>query len=356
MSKKTLLSPLLISTVAMIAFLVYLNLPEAEQQGKGSRPGGGGATGVVAFTVVETDFPVTVEALGTARANEAVSLTAQQSDVIQEIYFDDGDVVEKGQLLLLMNNREEIARVNELKINIQEAQRQLKRITNLAKSSVASEQLLDEQQARVKALKAQSEVAKSRLAELELRAPFAGKLGIRQVSIGAYVGPSNIITTLDDLSKVKVDFNISENHLPSLARGQQVAAKSIAYLDETFNGIISSIDSRVDPITRSIQVRAIIDNPELKLRPGMLLQINLQKKVLRSLVVPEKALIPHEDKQFVFVIESDKAIQKEVKSGLRRPGLVQIISGLNEGDQVVTEGALKLRDGSAVSILEQVKL
>lgn len=356
MSKKALLSPLLIVTVAMIAFLVYLNLPEQAQQGKGGRPGGGGATGVIAFTVVETDFPVTVEALGTARANEAVSLTAQQSDVIQEIYFDDGDVVEKGQLLLLMNNREEIARVNELKINIQEAQRQLKRITNLAKSSVASEQLLDEQQARVKALKAQSEVAKSRLAELELRAPFAGKLGIRQVSIGAYVGPSNIITTLDDLSKVKVDFNISENHLPSLARGQQVAAKSIAYLDETFNGIISSIDSRVDPITRSIQVRAIIDNPELKLRPGMLLQINLQKKVLRSLVVPEKALIPHEDKQFVFVIESGKAIQKEVKSGLRRPGLVQIISGLNEGDQVVTEGALKLRDGSAVSILEQVKL
>lgn len=355
MSKKTLLSPLLIATVAMIALLIYLNLPEPAQQGPGGRPGGG-TTPVVAFNVVETEFPVTVEALGTARANEAVSLTAQQSDVIQEIYFDDGDVVEKGQLLLLMNNREEIARVNELGINIQEAQRQLKRITNLAKSSVASEQLLDEQQARVKALKAQSEVAKSRLAEMELRAPFAGKLGIRQVSIGAYVGPSNIITTLDDLSKVKVDFSISENHLPSLAKGQKVAAKSIAYLDETFNGIISSIDSRVDPNTRSILVRAIIDNPDLKLRPGMLLQINLEKTVLRSLVVPEKALIPNEDKQFVFVIESGEAVQKEVKTGLRRPGQVQIVSGLSEGDQVVTEGALRLRNGSAVSIIELVTL
>lgn len=356
MSKKTLLSPLLIITLAMIAFLVYLYLPEPAQQETRGRSGGGGETPVVAFKVVETDFPVIVEALGTARANEAVSLTAQQSDVIQEIYFDDGDVVKKGQLLLLMNNREEIARVNELKINIQEAQRQLKRITNLAKSSVASEQLLDEQQARVKALKAQSEVAKSRLAEMELRAPFAGKLGIRQVSIGAYVGPSNIITTLDDLTKVKVDFNISENHLPSLANGQKVAAKSIAYPDETFNGTISSIDSRVDPNTRSILVRAIIDNPKLKLLPGMLLQINLEKTVLRSLVVPEKALIPNEDKQFVFVIESGKAVQKEVKAGLRRPGIVQIVSGLNEGDQVVTEGALRLRNGSAVSIIEQVKL
>ncbi len=356
MSKKALLSPMLIVTLLLIGLLIYLNIPEQEKQGAGGPRGGSGKTPVVVFEVSKTAFPVVVEALGTARANEAVSLTAQQSDVIQEIYFDDGDVVEKGQLLLSMNNREEIARVNELRINIQEAQRQLKRITNLAKSSVASQQLLDEQQARVKALKAQLEVAKSRLAELELRAPFAGKLGIRQVSIGAYVGPNDLITTLDDLTKVKVDFNISENHLPSLAVGQKVDAASIAYPNEVFSGEISSLDSRVDPLTRSIQVRAVVDNPDLKLRPGMLLQINLQKKVLESLVVPEKALIPHEDKQFVFIVENDKVIQKEVKAGLRRPGQVQIISGIEVGDIVVTEGALRLREGSSVSVIEHVKL
>lgn len=354
MTIKKMLSPLLIATLALIGLLIFLNMPADEEQKQGRR--GGNATPVVVHTVSQTEFPVVVEALGTARANEAVSLTAQQSDVVQTILFDDGDVVEAGQLLLTLNDREEKARVNELTINLQEAQRQLKRVSNLARTSVASEQLLDEQQARVKALKAQLEVANARLAELELRAPFAGKLGIRQVSVGAFVTPSDVLTTLDDLRKIKVDFNISESHLPSLSQGQLVDAVSVAYPGETFKGQISSVDSRVDANTRSIQVRALVDNPDLKLRPGMLLQINLQKRVLESLVVPEKSIIPNEDKQFVFVIENDKALQKEVVTGLRRPGVVQIISGLNAGEKVVVEGALRLRNGSTVSILSETTL
>lgn len=354
MTFKNIVSPLLIATLALIGLLIFLNIPEQEGQKQQRR--GGNATPVVVHTVAQTDFPVIVEGLGTASANEAVLLTAQQSDVIQSIHFDDGDVVEAGQLLLTMNDREEKARVNELTINLQEAQRQLKRVSNLARTSVASEQLLDEQQARVKALKAQLEVANARLAELVLRAPFAGKLGIRQVSVGAFVTPSDVLTTLDDLRKIKVDFNISENHLPSLSQGQLVAAVSVAYPGEIFSGQISSVDSRVDANTRSIQVRALIDNPDLKLRPGMLLQINLQKHVLQSLVVPEKSIIPNEDKQFVFVIEDNKALQKEVVTGLRRPGIVQIVSGLNSGEKVVVEGALRLRNGSTVSILSEMTL
>ncbi|MFA3793090.1 efflux RND transporter periplasmic adaptor subunit [Aliiglaciecola sp. SL4] len=355
MTLKTMLSPLLIATLALIGLLVFLNYPGlAEKDGQKTKEKV--ATPVVFFEVLKTDFPVTVEALGTARANEAVSLTPLQSDVIQELYFDDGDVVKKGQLLMRMNDREEQARLNELNINLQEAQRQLKRIVNLAKSSVASQQLLDEQQAKVKTLRAQIEVANAQLSELTLSAPFTGKLGIRMVSEGAYVTPEDVITTLDDLRKVKVDFNISESHLPSLSQGQKVKAYSVAYPDEIFIGEIRSVNSRVDANTRSIQVRALIDNPDLKLLPGMLLQINLQKQVLKSLVLPEKAIIPNEDKQFVFVIEGDKVQLKEVKVGLRRPGIVQILSGLEEGQKVVTEGALRLVNGSTVSLLEQATL
>lgn len=350
MSKKALLSPMLIVTFAFIGLLVFLNLPEEETQGKANFSG---STPVITFRVSETEFPVIVEALGTVKANESVSLTTQQSDVIRGIYFEDGEVVEKGKLLISLNDQEEKARANELEINLQEAKRQLKRITNLAKESVASEQLLDEQQAKVKALSAQLDVANTRISELELRAPFSGKLGIRNVSIGAYVGPNDVITTLDDLQQVKVDFDVSENHLPSVADGQQVSAVSVAYPGEVFVGKINTVDSRVNPITRSIRIRAIIDNPDLKLRPGMLLQINLQKRVLSALVLPEKAIIPNEDQQFVFVIENGKAIQKEVKLGIRRPGKVQVVSGLTSGDIVVTEGALRLRNGSPVTILSE---
>lgn len=342
------ISPLFIAVLLLAGFLVYLNLPEETTSGDKRRI----ATPVKLHQVEQAEFAVIVEALGTARANEAVNITVQKTEVIESIEFDDGELVEKGQLLITLNNREELARVNELDINIQEAKRQLVRITNLARESVASEQLLDEQQARVKALKAQLEVAKAQLAELEIRAPFAGILGIRQVSLGALISAGETITTLDDLGQVKVDFSIAENHLSTIALGQQVSAKSIAYLGESFNGKITSIDSRVDPITRAIQVRAIVNNPELKLRPGMLLQINLQKQLLNTLVVPEKALLPVNDKQYVYVVDNGKATRKEVVVGRRKPGIAQIISGIEVGEKVVVEGTLRLRDGSTVSVLQ----
>ena len=221
----------------------------------------------------------------------------------------------------------------------------------MAQKSVASKQLLDEQEANVKALKAQLEVAKAQLEELELRAPFSGLLGVRQVSLGALVMPGDLIATLDDLHIIKMDFTIAESHLPSVRKGQQVSATSAAYPGETFEGEISSIASRVDPVTRAIQIRAIIDNKDLKLRPGMLLQINLEKDILNTLTLPEGALVPIEDKQFVFVIKGDKVERQEVKVGLRKPGIAQITSGLKEGDQVVIEGALRLREGSVVNVL-----
>jgi membrane fusion protein (multidrug efflux system) len=177
-------------------------------------------------------------------------------------------------------------------------------------------------------------------------------LGLRQVSVGALVRPGDAITTLDDLSIIKVDFNIAEVHLPSLAIGQNIRAKSIAYPDEIFEGKIVSIGSRVDPATRAIQIRANINNQDFKLRPGMLLQINLQKKMLTTLILPEASLVPIEDKHFVFVVNDAEVTRKQVKIGLRKPGKVQIVSGLNEGELVVIEGALKLRDGSKVKILD----
>ena len=348
MARTIRFSPLLIAVLLLVALLAYINLPEAEQTGKRQKS----STPVVTHTVANSEFAVVVEALGTAKANEAVSLTAQREDIVQQIAFDDGELVEKGQLLLTLNNREELARVNELEVNLQEAKRQLTRVTNLARESVASEQLLDEQQARVKALKAQLEVANARLAELQVRAPFSGKLGIRQVSVGALIGPRDVITTLDDLHRVKVDFSIAESHLPTVRVGQQVEARSIAYPGELFRGQIGSIDSRVDPVTRAIQIRAIIENPELKLRPGMLLQINLQKQLLNTITVPERALLPIEDKQFVYVVEQGKAVRKQVEVGKRKPGVAQILSGLNVGEQVVVEGTLRLRDGAAVNVLQ----
>ncbi|MFC4700427.1 efflux RND transporter periplasmic adaptor subunit [Glaciecola siphonariae] len=351
MSKFIKISPLLVGVVALVAFLIYINLPE-QAQGQGG-PRGSGQTPVVVSLASKQAFPVIVEALGTAVANESVNITAQQAETIETIAFDDGDIVEAQQILVELNNRAEEARVSELEINVAEAKRQLSRIKNLANQSAASEQLLDEQEARVKALSAQRDVAQADLEELIIRAPFSGRLGTRMVSVGSLVRPGDLITTLDDLSVVKVDFSISEVHLASVKNGQTIYASSVAYPGEQFVGKITNIDSRIDPVTRSIQVRAQLPNQDMKMRPGMLLQINLEKRVLDALVIPESALVPEGDSQFVFVVdEQEKAIKTKVKVGERKPGLVQILDGLEAGQKVISEGTLRVRDGSAVRVLD----
>ncbi len=347
MSLGSKFSPLMVGVIALGGFLGYLYLkPDVVQEARK-----GGATPVKVTSVVMRTFPVTIEALGTAKANESVTITAQRADIIASVNFDDGERVNAGQLLVQLNDREERARVQELEANIAEAERQYKRIKNLAKSSAASEQLLDEQQAKVKALQAQLDVAQAQLTDLQIRAPFAGVLGIREVSKGALVRPADVITTLDDVSLIKVDFSVAENQLASLAAGQRVMATSVAYPGEQFEGEITSIDSRIDPVTRAIMVRARINNKSNKLRPGMLLTITLEKEVLHTLVIPEKALVPIQDTQYVFVANGDKVEQRVVIIGERKPGLVQVVKGLSEGERVVSEGTLRVQDGSPVRIL-----
>ena len=351
MSKIVKFSPLLIGVVALVGFLVFINLPTEENQ---NQRRGDAETPVMVEQAKQREFPIVVEALGTAVSNESINISAQRSQTVTKVLFDDGDLVKANQPLLELNNRAEIARLNELNINVTEAKRQLERIKGLAKQSAASEQLLDEQESRVKGLIAQREVAKANLQELVVSAPFSGRLGIRQVSVGSLVRPGDSITTLDDLSTMKVDFSIAENHFSSLKNGQNIAATSVAYPGEVFTGKITNIDSRIDPRTRSIQIRAVIPNPDLKLRPGMLLQINLEKKVLNALVVPESAVVPEGNEQFVFVVNADnKAIKTFVVLGQRKPGWVQILSGLEAEQSVITQGTLRVRDGSSVRVLNK---
>lgn len=342
-------SPLFIGVIALVTFLIYINWPVEERQASQRK---GRETPVILSSANQQAFPIVVEALGTAVANESVSISSQRSQTVIKVLFEDGDLVETNQPLVELNSRAEKARLNEINVNVTEARRQLVRIKGLAKQSAASEQLLDEQESRVKSLIAQREIAEANLQELIVTAPFAGSLGVRQVSVGTLLQPGDTVTTLDDLSIMKVDFSVAENHFSSLKTGQRIDATSIAYPGQQFTGEITNIGSRIDPLTRSIQVRAKIPNPDLKLRPGMLLQINLQKRVLSALVVPESALVPEGDQQFVFVVNDDKkAIKTVVTVGERKPGWVQIIGGLKEGQKVITQGTLRVRDGSTVRVL-----
>jgi len=341
--------PLFILVAILVSLIIYLQWPEAKQEKSKFKR----VVAVKMVPVVLAEFIESVEAVGTARANEQVIITSKYSDLVDEIYFDDGQNVKKGALLVKLNNQEELAKVNELTANLSESKAHLKRLTELLSSRATSKSLVEQQEAKTKAIEAQLVSANAKLNDLTLRAPFSGVLGFREVSKGAYIDAGNVITSLDDLSSMKVDFHLPERLLTHIHVGQQVTAFNSAYQDKEFIGKITALDSRIDSSTRSIKVRATINNKALKLRPGMLLNISVLLQVENILQLPESSIIPIESTHYVFVVKEEKAVRKAIKIGRRHPGVVEVISGLLEGEQVVVEGALKLRDGSVVSIIGQ---
>ena len=341
--------PLFILVAILVALITYLQWPEAKQEKSKFKR----VVAVKMVPVVLAEFVESVEAVGTARANEQVVITSKYSDLVDGIYFDDGQQVKKGDLLVKLNNQQELAKVNELKANLSESQAHLKRLTELLSSRATSKSLVEQQEAKTKAIEAQLVSAKAKLNDLTLRAPFSGVLGFREVSKGAYIDAGDVITSLDDISSIKVDFHLPERLLTHINIGQQVTAINSAYRNKEFIGKITAIDSRIDSSTRTIKVRATISNKTLQLHPGMLLNISVLLQVENILQLPESSIIPIENNHYVFAVSENTAVRKAIKIGRRHPGVVEVISGLVEGEQVVVEGALKLRDGSAVSIIGQ---
>ena len=166
------------------------------------------------------------------------------------------------------------------------------------------------------------------------------------------MNPGTVITTLDDTGSIKLDFTVAETYLAALSPGLSISARSAAYPGRTFDGRIASVDSRVDPTTRSVIVRALVPNPDGLLKPGMFLTVRISRGAADALVLPEEALVPEQGDVFVFVVADGKAEKRLVRIGQRRVGSVQVVQGLAEGDSVVTEGTQKLRDGVAVKVVQ----
>ena len=181
-----------------------------------------------------------------------------------------------------------------------------------------------------------------------IRAPFAGVLGFREVSAGTLITPGTQISTLDDLSIIKLDFSVPEVHLGLLAAGQQLEATSVAFPDRIFAAEVRTVGSRVDPVTRALVVRAVIDNSDLSLRPGMLMNIQLTTAEREALMVPESALVQRGRESFVYIDQDGIAQTQTVQFGERADGWVEILSGLTFGEQVVAEGTVKIRDGASI--------
>ncbi|MEP1742728.1 MAG: efflux RND transporter periplasmic adaptor subunit [Kangiellaceae bacterium] len=340
--------PAILTILFFAVLITYLQWPESH---KGSEQKAR-VTKVRAADAQLAEFRDIVEALATTRANEQILVTTKYADVVKSLSFEDGQSVKKGDVLVQLDRQEEQAKVRELEANLEEAVVQLNRLQDLLKNRATSKSQVDQQEAMTKAIRAQLTNARIRLNDTTIKAPFAGILGFRQVSVGAYLVPGDVITSLDDISQMKLDFSVPERFLPTIAVGQPINATSDAYGEKLFTGKITSISPRIDPITRTLRVRAEITNEQGLLRPGMLLKLKIVRQVESVLQIPESALIPIEERHYVFVISDGSVKRKEIKIGRRQPGFVEVISGLSASEKVVTEGTLKIRDGSQVTVLE----
>ena len=194
---------------------------------------------------------------------------------------------------------------------------------------------------------------KARLRNTEVRAPFAGRVGLRRVSPGSFVDTSTIITTLDDVETIKLDFTVPETFITVLSDGMKILAHSIVYPDRVFEGRVTSIDTRVDPVSRAIRVRAIMPNDDRSLKPGMFITVDLQRDRGDVLVAPEQAIVPEGANQYLFVVSDGIVERRVIQLGRRIPGFVVIADGAEAGEVVITEGTNKVREGSRVEIFDQ---
>lgn len=297
----------------------------------------------------------TVQSIGTANANESLTVTAKVTDTISSVDFDDGDFVEAGAVLVQLTNREEEALLAEARANLDDAESQLARIENVARQGLASASDLDAARSRAEASQARLDTVLARLNDRLIRAPFAGVLGFRQVSPGSLLQLNTPITTLDDISVIKLDFTVPETFLDAVTPGARVLAHAASYADREFEGVVRTVGSRVDPVTRAIQVRAHISNDDGALRPGMLLTVRVITAERSAIAVPENAVYQIQDRAYVYVIDGELiAHERQIVTGDRRFGIVEVISGLTEGEQLVVEGIVKLRDGARVRIDESL--
>lgn len=314
--------------------------PEPEETGRSYR---GGAIPVTIVQIEAQAFADQISAVGTLEAWESVDIRASVSQIVTALNFEDGDIADEGAVLAILKQDAERARFSELSASLIDAEREARRLENLVVKNQVAQTEVDRANTRVQVLEYQLEEVEARMRDRTIRAPFTGQLGLREISPGALVTSGTRITTLDDVSRMRLTFAVPATELGRIRVGQSLTAQSAAF-SRSFEGVISAIDSRVDPATRSVQVRAEIANDEGELRPGLLMTTQIASNPRDAILVPEQALESQASVHSVWRVSGDTEAEKvTVEVGGRMPGFVEIIAGLELGDRIIVDGVGSLR-------------
>lgn len=350
---------LFIAAALLLVLIVggAIRLLAAEPRGQGG-PGGGGAGGRAAqvsqTTVAARPFLDRIDVLGVAKGEQSVTITSNTTEMITAVRFRDGQRVAAGQVLVELKAGEEDAGIIEAQANLAQAERNFKRWNELAQRGVAPRATAEQYQAALETARASLRAAQARKLDRVIRAPFSGVVGLTDVTPGTLISPGTAIVTLDDLSTIRVDFEIPDRYLPVLSEGSPIAARPDAYPDEAFQGRIARLDSRIDAGTRAITARAEFPNAAGRIKPGMLMRVSITHGGRDALAVPEASIQFEGDQAYVFVIdkrgEGLAARKQAVDVGASQGGFVEIKGGVKAGDRIVADGLNRVQNGQPVRV------
>jgi membrane fusion protein, multidrug efflux system len=293
-----------------------------------------------------------VTAVGTLLANESVMIRPEVAGRVAAIHFNEGQAVAAGARLVALDAAEVQAQLDASRADERLTQQRAERADELFKKNFISLQALEDAREAHKKATAQRQENEARAAKTDIRAPFAGIVGLRQVSAGAYLKAGEDIARLDKIDVMKLDFRVPEGYLGRIRRDQPVAARVDAFPGELFTGRVYAVETAVDERTRTVLLRARVENRGVRLRPGMFARVTLELgSNARAALVPEQAIVPRGDRNYVFRVVDGKAALTEVALGARSPGEVEIVKGLKAGELVVTDGHIKLQNGVPVMVL-----
>jgi membrane fusion protein (multidrug efflux system) len=339
--------------VIIIAVIPLVISSCGSKSGDAATPSGrpGGMFTVNGVIVQPQPLDNIVRSSGTVLASESVDLTAEAAGRIEDILFTEGSHVQKNQLLVKINDDDLRAQLKKTELQIRLAAEQEKRQKQLFDISGISQEQYDIAVNQVNMLKADRDNLAAMIRKREIRSPFEGRIGLRYVSEGSYVSSTTRIASIQKIDLLKVDFSIPEKYSQHVMVGDLVQFNS----EETkmkFSGKLYAIEPKIDPTTRTLQLRALIDNKEESILPGSYVQIELRlKNIPDALMVPTQAVIPVLKGQSVFVKRNGVAVPLTVKTGIRTASAVQITDGIAAGDTILTTGLMQLRAGMPVNVV-----
>jgi membrane fusion protein (multidrug efflux system) len=302
-----------------------------------------------------------LSAVGSLVASEGVLVSNEVAGIVKSIHFDSGQPVEAGTLLVQLDDEADRADLAALVAARTLAELNFRRLEKLIQEKTISQSSYDEAKATLEGAVAMADESRANIAKKAVRAPFTGVLGIRSVDLGQYLAPGSAVVSLQALNPVYADYSLPERYLGKLSVGQTVEVRVEAYPERVFTGTISAVSPRIASTTRSVRVRATLDNPDQALKPGMFAEVDTLLPALDNvLTLPERAIAYNPYGNSVFLIEEKDgglAVQsRQVKTGDVRDDRIEIIEGLEEGDQVASDGLNKLRNGQAVKIDNSIRL